>query len=300
MAVIINSKTKKMTLVESAGQAGKSTKRFKVKDYLRENVEHSLTVVIGELRMDTEYENEKHIKRFIKQRKSDGKDYRVVIIDFKDRYEGVKAHNLDDLSSFRNKVITLGNPSMTNKQRAKLIEEVCLKYNNGLLIIDDCQDLLSTKIKGLGYAIIGTVVTNRSQSLDVILGFGSDILDVPIKVLENTSFFRLHYTPKSFTDAKVKTRLYNPQIFELAQSVCLNQYNGDEFVVVDMEHNKIFSCTEKEYVDGLSSLIIDRVSCVTTLKGLEQFPFTNPTAYYLKQKHIPISNIYRDYRKNHG
>ncbi len=55
---------------------------------MKGRIDHSITLVIGSDNESIVSENKKHINRFIKSKKSDGKDYRVLIVDFKDNYKG--------------------------------------------------------------------------------------------------------------------------------------------------------------------------------------------------------------------
>lgn len=269
-------------------------KRFRIKDYLRTPIQNTVTVALAEDRSNIEEENDKHIKRFIRQRKSEKRYYRVLIVDFRDSYIGSKI-SLNDIFSFRNKTAIIGDSKMTKAQRKKLVLDVCSSYKNGLLIIDGCHEL---ELTPADISILLRVTnTCRTFSIDAILGFGNSILNIPNKVLHSVSYVRQHFIKEKATQPKIVKKLSNPQIFEVAQAIALNQYNGEDFVVIDMENHKIFSCTEQEYVDGISGMIIDRASFVTTLKGLEDFPIANATKYFYKQKHIPISNIENGFKE---
>lgn len=253
-----------------------------------ERIENSITVVVGGRNTGITTENKKHIARYIKDRKRNGRDYRVLIIDFQDEYKGSRI-KYEDLSSFSNKTVILGSLEMTTEERIDLIRKMCYDFTNGLLVIDNYFELF----KELRMAdMIGLICCNRNKALDVLLVCGDRLDKVNPKIMENCTYLRFHQYVK--TPEKIKL-LDMPDAYDVALNVLSVQYKSSfEFIVLDKGNREIFGCTKQEFINGMKLYLTNRVNQIKTLRQLSALHF-NFAVKYSERKHIPISNIERKY-----
>ena len=252
-------------------------------------IENSLTVVVASKSTGSTTENKKHINRYIKEKKKQGVDYRVLVIDFNDEYKGTKI-DLDELTTFKNKVAIVGNPEMTLKERIKLLEWACAIYKNGLLIIDDFSRL---GLKGNKlHEIIGRLCAIRTFNIDVVIALKS--LNVPVKLLQNASYVRFHYNIEKVE--MYKKRLHNFDLYKLAQQIVRYKITvGYELVNIDLENNSIFGCSKSDYLEAYKDLVCDKVMEMKNIEEISNIPHYLIGVEHSNMKHIPISNINRNY-----
>ncbi len=254
-------------------------------------IDYSITLVVGSDNESIISENKKHINRFIKSKKSDNKDYRVLIVDFKNKYKGTKVA-IEDLPNFKNKTCIIGSSEMSNSEKISLLESVCYNYKNGLLIIDNFNEIKSEKVNHLS-PVISMLITNRNPKRDCIIGF-EDIDSVTSRFIQSSDYIRLHNL-KSFN----KDKLPNPEFFEIAKYIINDKYQYSPFsknIILSLPENKIFGCDEKRYIQGIKDYMYDKLCEIQNLKQLNQFnKCIIGDKYFLNQKHIPISNVNRLY-----
>lgn len=256
-------------------------------------IDHSITLVVGNDIDEIVSENKKHINRFIKDKKLQNNDYRVLIVDFKNKYKGTKV-KIEDLPKFKNKTCIIGSSEMSNSEKISLLEQVCYNYKNGLLVIDDFYEIKREEINCLD-SVIAMLTINRTPQRDLIISFGDSIDNIPTKLSVNSDYFRIHYS-KNFD----KARVHNAELFEISKSIINHKrkyLSISKSVVVSIRENKIFGCGEKEYIQGVKSYIYDRLYEIQNFKSLNEFnKYIIDDKYFLNQKHIPISNVNRFYK----
>lgn len=262
-------------------------------------VENNITVVIGGKRTGITTENKRHINRFIKEKKAQGVDYRVLIIDFNNEYKGTKI-GFNELKSFKNKTAIIGNSMLTMRERIILTKEVFHHYENGLLLIEGFNKI---KLKGNDWLdIIGRCVTNRSKSLDIIMDFGGSVVNVPFKIMENASYIRLHNNLDNINRPKIKKTLQDPELYKLATSI-RNTKSGignHQFVIINTCRREIFGCSKSEYLRGVINFINDKLKTVKNVDQLHDILSSGIKKFsnlFSDTKHIPISNINREYKR---
>lgn len=254
-------------------------------------IDYSITLIVGSDSDVIVSENKKHINRFIKSKKLDGNDYKVLIIDFENKYKGVKLKT-EDISIFKNKICVIGNPKMTNAERIDLLKQVGYKYKGGLLIIDDFDKIIGDKINDLPL-IYAQFSINRTFERDCIFCFGNEFNNIPIKLIQNSDYIRLHDL-KDFD----KNRIGNFELLEIAKSII---YKGFSYpynhIILDVTENKIFGLPERDYISGVVNYIYLKLCDVRNSKQLNEFSKMKlKTNYFSELKHIPISNINRIYK----
>jgi len=259
---------------------------------MKNRIENSITLVIGSNIDEVVSENKKHISRFVKSKKLQNNEYRVLIVDFKGKYKGTKI-NTEDLSNFKNKTCIVGNSKMSNLKKLKLLEIICRNYKNGLLIIDDFHEIKKDVEFNSFMGILAMLSTNRNPQRDCIFHFGDNINNIPFMLFRNSDYIRLHNF-KNFENRLV----FNIELFKIANSIFFKglSYNYNH-IVLDIHENKIFGLPERDYISGVVNYIYMKLCDVRNSKQLDDFSKMKfNTNYFSTLKHIPISNINRTYK----
>ncbi len=253
--------------------------------------EPSVTIAVGCKDSNVTVENKRHINRYIRKRKNEGRDYRVLIVDFSNEYNGTKI-DINQIGSFTNKVCTIGSSVFSIKQMNVLLATVCLKFTDGLLVINNYHRLGMTN--NLRHSLIGLTSCNRTNSVDIILSTQTFKFISP-ELIQNTSFIRLHKTVDDIY--RYSSLFYNPELFALAHRIQSKFENSKKPIIIDTENVKIFGCSSREFFRGVSSYISDKISRFRSLSQLNEFSIQEHTYHFDGKKYIPISNKISRYKK---
>lgn len=201
-------------------------------------IENSLTIAISRKSSSLIEENKKQISRYVKEEKKSELTYRVLIVDFKNEYKGTKI-TLDDLKTFKNKVAVIGNKGMSEKEKTRLIIDVVNNYSDGLLVVNELNTVVSkTKNKNL----VLSITTNRHKKVDVIVGWGAGINNIPVTLIQNTDYLRLH-------DADDSIGCKNDNMCLIGGNI-LKRNKELKHIYVDRNKEKVFGCTWEQYTYG--------------------------------------------------
>lgn len=154
------------------------------------------------------------------------KPRKVLILDVNNEYgdaqivhkrpdfPNIKALDIDDLYTWMKqplvearrisvmKPVSKGGGKMNQKELQQALSQILDTFRNGLLIIEDLTNFVSDSIPG---DLIGSIVTQRHVSVDVIIHFQSIGKAAHPKLWANANWFRMHVT--SDTVAKNKNKL---------------------------------------------------------------------------------------------
>ncbi len=124
---------------------------------------------------------------------------------------------------------------MDNKQKAACLAYLLKNFKNGLLVIEDMNNYLtSTRTDG----IVSALTTNRHRSQDIIIHLQS-LAKLDPTLWENTGVIRIHYQNDRLS--RYIDRCSSPQILTLAVEYCRLKYeeNPRVFVWLDLVNRKI-------------------------------------------------------------
>ena len=147
--------------------------------------ERVLQIVVGCKGSGKTVETKDAIKKY---RKKFPKE-KILILDFYNEYNEYKALDVNDIIKYNNSTKIEPRRIVCDMQTsAKAIEQVMFNFRGGLLVVE--QNPFFDNIKH-EHLLMGLVTCNRTKDIDVILHYTS-IKQVPIKVYQNASFFRVH------------------------------------------------------------------------------------------------------------
>ncbi len=236
----------------------------------------NLTVVISGKGTGATTQNKAHIKRYVAVRKKVKKSYRVLIVDFNNEYEGVKI-NFKDVPTFKNKIAVINIQGMLLKEVQNFVEKISRVYKNGLLIIDGFGSL------ALSPDTIASIISCVRNGVNLLVGFNG--LEIPLKIIMNCDYIRLHGIMEAFTASKFK-RLYPDFVYELAQEIIHSKY---QFVYIDVNNQKIFGCSVIDYFNAFKQLVIEEIDRLKSIASLEYFTMHQQAAkYFSPEDNIPI------------
>lgn len=154
------------------------------------------------------------------------KPRKVLILDVNNEYgdcqavhkrpdfPNIKALDIDDLYTWMKqpvvearrisvlKPVSKGGGKMSQKELQQTLSKILDTFRNGLLIIEDLTNFVSDSLPA---DLIGSIVTQRHVSVDVIIHFQSIGKAAHPKLWANANWFRMHST--SDTVAKNKNKL---------------------------------------------------------------------------------------------
>ena len=258
------------------------------------NIHQSLTIAIGCHNSGILEENKKHIKRYINSKLKDKHDYRVLIIDVNHEYKGSLV-SINELRTFKNKVAVIRvDHSMTMEQKQKHVANIIAHYKNGLLIMDGYNKIFPS-IRNM--EVSAMLSCPRNFSRDAIISF-QDPSTVPFKILQNTSFIRLHRTVTNFDQKKIADKY--SELLPISNYVLKARglFIGNRFVIIDNDNQQISGCSKADYLLGYSEYLKSKINKIKNIKQLGVFlNYCKPDKIYSDMKHIPISNILNTYTK---
>lgn len=124
----------------------------------------------------------KYRKKFPKEK--------ILILDFYNEYDEYKTLDVNDINKYNNSTTGIEPRRIVCdlKTAHNQIRKVVSDFRNGLLVVEENHFFNNIKQQHL---LMGLVTCNRTKDIDVILHYSS-INQVPIKIYQNASFFRVH------------------------------------------------------------------------------------------------------------
>lgn len=258
---------------------------------MKQQIDYSITIAIGAPQSGVTTENKKHIARYIKEKKKQKQDYRVLVIDINHEYKGMVIESIDEIPEFKNKVALLRWDSDTSGEILRQMYHAINHFNGGLLVIGEWSKLPQHNAYA-GKIIDMIVAKHRHKRLDILIGFLSPS-KIPIRILQNVHYFRVHETIENIDWKKCPI---DGKLGTVAQHV--STISKLKFAYIDLFDEKIFGCSEVEFVNCLKQMaqIFISLSNVRSAKQIKhQLAAINTMAdKFILQKHPPISNIKRE------
>ena len=195
--------------------------------------ERILHAVVGRKGSGKTIETKNIIKKYHKKCPKE----KILIIDFYDEYTEYPIIEVKDIRDMKK-------PSRVLAKNNKEMEYILHLFRGGLLVIE--QDCSIENLKN-NNSLIGLVTCNRTLDIDVLLTYTS-IKQIPQKVFENVSSFRVHRNIESFDLKKYFETNYSVALW-LALDIqsTIEDYSS---IYVNMEEEKIIGATNEQLFDA--------------------------------------------------
>lgn len=125
----------------------------------------------------------------------------IKALDIKDLYLWMKQPLIEARRISVMKPVTMGGGKMNQKELQEALSLILNTFRNGLLIIEDLTNFVSDSLPG---DLVGSIVTQRHVSVDVIIHFQSIGKAAHPKLWANANWFRMHNTADSVAKNKNK------------------------------------------------------------------------------------------------
>jgi len=220
--------------------------------------ERILQIVVGCKGSGKTVETKDAIKKY---RKKFPKE-KILIIDFYNEYNEYKTLDISDIIKYNNSTKIEPRRIVCDMQSTKAIEQVMFNFRNGLLVVE--QNTFFDNIKQ-EHLLMGLVTCNRTKDIDVILHYSS-IRQVPIKIYQNASFFRLHKNIEQ-VDLKKYLELHHSTALWVALDIQSNA-QGYSPIHVNMNMEKIYGASDLQLYYSSINYYSDKIhELAKRLKG---------------------------------
>jgi hypothetical protein len=246
--------------------------------YSKEDLERQpmLVLTCGETGVGKTYRNLIEIFRYMKNDPNTGrKGRKVLAFDVNDddylQFKTVKVNliqNLTAINARRIRPITKSGRNMTNEEKRDVVEQMVIRFKNGLLVLEDLDKYM---VGAKGQSIVGLLTTNRHNGLDIMISHQS-IAKITTTEWENCTWLRLHHQVDDIS--RYRERIPNYFLVRMATFIVDEQYDlantayaegmisKDEFkkrksfyVYVDMRRLRIRGVSRKAFIRAAKKYI---------------------------------------------
>ena len=222
--------------------------------------ERVLKIVVGCKGSGKTVETKGSIKKYHKKFPKE----KILILDFYNEYSEYKALDVNDIIKYNNSIKTEPRRIVCDLKTAhKQIEQVMFHFRGCLLVIEQNPFIDNIKQEHL---LMGLVASNRTKDIDIILHYSS-IRQVPIKVYQNASFFRVHRNIEQI-DLRKYLETHHSTALWVALDIQSNQLTNYNCIHVNMNTEKIFGASYNQLYYSSVSYFSDKIhELAKRLKG---------------------------------
>jgi len=229
-----------------------------------------LGVVVGKKGVGKTYTTLEMITNYIKQH-----NRRVLILDVNNEFGNVqvdqnpnfvdvKAIRPEDVEKFtyhptiearRVSVLKEGGGKMSLNELAETLSVILKTYQNGLLLIEDINKFVSDS---LSTDLIGSIVTQRHMSVDIITHFQTVGKIAQPKIWGNANWVRFHKCEDTVLRHKSKFAgdITHLQIMEAMVNQQYNNGNKHFYCYLNKDTGKIRGAfSERQFIDGIRAFL---------------------------------------------
>jgi hypothetical protein len=229
-----------------------------------------LTIAIGKKGVGKTYETLKEVARYLRENKR-----KVLILDVNNEYGNTKADHgnpnfphikaLDvrhlvawvkhpAIEARRISVLKPNGGKMSTDELGRTLDYILGNYQNGMLLIEDINKIVADNISN---TIMGSIVTQRHMSVDIITHYQSIGKMAQPKLWANTNWVRMHKCDDTVQRHENKFG-GNVEYLKIAEAIINNEWDAG---------NKHFSI----YVDKDASILRGNFSPLQFDKGVERY-----------------------------